>query len=208
MGNARLRLGAAAAASLAAFALGACGGDDNGGSSEDEDQITAAIERAATSADPRACTEVQTLRFTEQTSGEGETGQAAIQQCEQNAENTAGDSVEVSDIEIDGDQATAKAAVTGSAFDGQTLDLGLVKEGGQWKLDEFRGLAELNREALIASFKEQLSSEEDLPAQAADCLAQQLQKASDQQLESFVTSSDDQAAEQIFGPCERFFQGQ
>ena len=208
MGKARLRLGAAVAVSLAALTLGACGGDDNGGSSEDEDQITAAIERAATSGDPKACTEVQTLRFTEQTSGEGETGQAAIQQCEQNAENTAGDSVEVTDIQIDGDKATTKAAVTGSAFDGQTLDLALVKQGDQWKLNEFRGLAELNREALIASFKEQLSSEGGLPAQAADCLAQQLEMASDQQLESFVTSSDDQAAEQIFGPCERFFQGQ
>jgi predicted small secreted protein len=206
MGKSRPSLAVAAAAVLAAFALAACGGADGG--SEDEDQISAAIERAATSGDPAACTEVQTLRFTEQTSGEGETGQAAIQQCEQNTENTGGDSVEVSDIEIDGNKATAKAAVTGRAFDGQTLDLALVKEGDQWKLNEFRGLADLNREALIASFKEQLSSEGDLPAQAADCLAQQLEKASDHQLESFVTSADDQAAEQIFGPCERFFQGQ
>jgi ABC-type glycerol-3-phosphate transport system substrate-binding protein len=102
MGKSRPSLAVAAAAVLAAFALAACGGD--GGGSEDEDQISAAIERAATSGDPAACTEVQTLRFTEQTSGEGETGQAAIQQCEQNAENTAGASVEVSDIEIDGDK--------------------------------------------------------------------------------------------------------
>ena len=54
------------AAILAALALAACGGDDGG--SEDEDQITEAIEKSATEADASACTELQTQNFVEQTS--------------------------------------------------------------------------------------------------------------------------------------------
>jgi hypothetical protein len=134
-----------AAASMAAFTLAACGGDDN---SEDEDQITETIELAATSGDPKVCTEAQTVNFIQQTSGEpGDSPEQAVRQCEQDAANTPAEEVDVTDIEIDGDSATAKAEVTGSFFDGQTLDLGLVKDGDQWKLDEFRGLADFDRDA-------------------------------------------------------------
>jgi hypothetical protein len=203
MSNSRLAV-AIAAAVLAAFALAACG-DDNGGSSEDEDQITAAIDRAATSGEPAACTEVQTQRFLEQTS-DG-TGEAAVKSCEQDAEDTAADKVDVTDIEVDGDTATAKAAATGSIFDGQTLDLALVKEGDQWKLDEFKGFSEFNRDALIAATRQELSSDPSASAQAVDCVAGQLEKLSDGQLEGLYTGSDPNAEEQVFGPCGKYFQG-
>ena len=134
------------AAAVVALPLGlvACGGDN--GSSEDEDQITAAIERAATSGDPAACTEVQTAKFTQQTSGEpSQSAAAAVKSCQRDASDTAADKVEVTDIEVDGDSATAKAEATGSVFDGQTLDIALVKEGDQWKLDEFKGFEDFDR---------------------------------------------------------------
>src|SRR5215216_5022535 len=178
MGKARLAA-AIVAAILVTFALAACGGDD---SSEDEDQITEAIELAATSGDPAACTEAETQRFVEQTSG-GATGQEAIKQCQQDAENIAADQVDVTDVEVDGDSATANAEVTGSFFDGQTLDLGLVKEGDQWKLDEFRGFQDFDRDAMISGLQEELSSEEGVSQQAVDCVTQQLEAQSDEELE-------------------------
>lgn len=198
---------AIAAAVLAVFALAACGGDD-GGSSEDEDQITAAIERAATSGDPKACTEVETPNFVQQTSGEpGQSPAEAIKSCEQDAAETPADKVDVSDIEVDGDTATAKAAVTGSFFDGQTLELGLVKEGSQWKLDDFKGFADFDRDAMISGIENSLSREEGASQQAVSCVSQQLEAQSDEDLEAVFLGNDPQAEDRIFEPCSKFFQG-
>src|SRR5688500_8759981 len=142
------------AALTSVLVLAACGSDDSSDdSSEDEDQITEAIEFSATSGDPAACTEAQTANFTQQTSGgPGQSAEEAVASCKKQAADTPADEVEVSNIEIDGDSATADAAVTGNLFDGQTLDLALVKEGDAWKLDRFAGFAEFDREALERSF--------------------------------------------------------
>jgi hypothetical protein len=196
---------AATAAVLAASTLAACG-DDNGGSSGDEDQITKAIEAAASSGDPSACTQYQTLRFLEQTNG-GATGQAAVKSCEQDSPDTAAaESVDVSDIEVDGDTATAKATATGSIFDGQTLVVALVKEGDQWKLDEFKGFEDFNRDALIAATNTEIAKESGVTPQAADCVAGQLEKQSDEQLQALYTGNNPNAEQQVFGPCSQYFQ--
>jgi hypothetical protein len=197
----------AALALLSPLALAACGGgDDNGGSSADEDQITQAITAAATSGDPSACTKYQTQNFVEQTNSG--TGQAAIKSCEQDANQSVADKVDVSDINVNGNSATAKGAVTGSIFDGQTLDIGLVKEGSQWKLDKFNGFEDFDKDKMIASFKEQLTKDQSVPAAAADCVAQQMEKASDETVEGLFTSSGSEAENTLFKPCESQFKGQ
>ena len=204
MGKVRLTAAVMAAALLAAFALSACG-DNNNGSSADEDQITAVLTRAATSGDPAACTRDQTLKFTEQTSG-GAQGQAAVTACEKDAKNTAADKIDVTDVSVNGNTATATAKATGSIFDGQTIKVGLVKQDGQWKLDEFKGFEDFNRDALIAAFPKQ-SDLQGAPPQAIDCLKTQLQNASDQQIEDTFTSASSNAGDVIFGPCEKYFKG-
>ena len=206
MGKLRLSLAVAVAAVLAAFALAACGGDDDG-SSEDEDQITAAIERAATSTDPAKCTEVETANFARQTDGEpGDSPEEAVERCQENADDAPADSVDVSDVEVDGDSATAKALVNGSFFDGQTLDLALIKQGDQWKLNEFRGFAEIDRDALISGIQEGLRSENASP-DAVDCVTKQLEAQSDEQLEAAFLGNDPEAEDRIFEPCSKFFKG-
>ena len=185
------------------FALAACG--DNGNSA-DEDQITAVLTRSATSGDPAVCTQDQTLRFTEQTSG-GAKGQAAVKACEKDAKNTAAQKVDVTDVKVDGDTATAKAKATGSIFDGQTIEVALVKEGSQWKLDEFKGFEDFNKDAMINAFKQQISSESGATPQAVDCIVSQFQKASDQTIEDTFTGSNPQAENQLFGPCGKYFKG-
>jgi hypothetical protein len=187
---------------LATLALVACGGSGN---SDDEDQISAAISRAATSGDPAACTEVQTQKFVEQTS-DG-TGAAAVKSCQKDAADTAADKVDVTDIEVDGDTATAKAKATCSGFDGQTLDIALVKQGDQWKLDEFKGFDDFNKDAMIASFRTQLASEPGTTPQAVNCVVQQFQVASDQDIEATFTGSDPQAEDRLFEPCGKYFKG-
>ncbi len=184
--------------------LAACGDDDDDVSG-DEQEIIDAITASATSGDPAACREFQTQRFTEQV-GDGETGEAAVKQCEENAADTPADEIEVTNIEIDGDSATAEGAVTGSFFDGQTLDLALVNEGDQWKLDELVGFSEFDRDAFVASFEEGISSEEDVSPEALACVTQQLEAQSDQQLQDFLLGTDPQAEDAIFEPCSKFFQ--
>lgn len=203
----RLSLALASAAVLAVFGLAACGGDDdNGGSSADQDQITQAINAAAASGDPSACTKYQTQNFLEQTNGG--TGQAAVKSCEQDAADSVADKVDVSDVEVNGNSATAKAAVTGSIFDGQTLDIALVKDGNQWKLDKFNGFEDFDKDKIVAGFKEQLSKDPSVPAGAADCVAQQMEKASDEDIEGFFTEENTQAEQELFKPCESQFKGQ
>jgi hypothetical protein len=176
------------------------------GNSADEDQVTAAITRAATSGDPAVCTELQTQKFTEQTSG-GAKGQAAVKSCEKDAKNSAAEKVDVTDIQVNGDTATAKAKATGSIFNGQTLDIALVKEGGQWKLDEFKGFEDFNKDAMIAAFRQQLSQEPGSTPQAVDCMVRQFQAASDATIEANFTGSDPQAEKQLFAPCGKYFKG-
>jgi hypothetical protein len=195
----------AAALTAVAFAsvgLAACG-DNN--SSADEDQITNAINAAATSGDPSACTKYQTVRFDEQTNA-GK-GQAAVRACEKSAEETAAEKVDVTDVQVDGDDATAKAKATGSIFDGQTLKISLVKENGQWKLDTFDGFENFNKDAMINAFKAQLAKEPGSTRQAVNCVAQQFQAASDQEIEATFTSNDPQAENRLFGPCGKYFKG-
>jgi len=204
LGKGRLGVAVTACAVLAAFGIAACGGSDNG-SSADEDQITQAITAAATSGDPSACTKYQTQKFLEQTNSG--TGQAAVQSCEKDAQSTAAQRVDVSDIEVDGDTATAKAKATGSIFDGQTLDIALVKENDQWKLDEFKGFEDFNKPAIIAAAKKEFENE-GTPAAAVNCIVQQLQAASDSDIEATFTGSNPQAENQIFGACAKYFQGQ
>jgi hypothetical protein len=201
MGKRRVGV-ALAAASLAAFALAACGSSNS--NSADEDQITAAITAAATSSDPSVCTKYQTQRFVEQTNSG--TGQAAVRSCEKDASNVA-DKVDVTDISVDGSNATAKAHVTGSIFDGQTLDLALVKENGQWKLDVFKGFENFDKAAYIAAFPAALAKEGNIPPQAVDCLKSSLQATPDQTIENSFVNNDQQAQNQIFEPCAKYFKG-
>jgi hypothetical protein len=204
MGKSRPSLAVAAAAVLAAFALTACGGDDGG--SEDEDQISAAIERAATSGDPAACTEVETVNFVQQTSGEpGDSAEEALQSCQQEAADTVAESVDVRDIEVDGDSATAKAAVTGSFFDGQTLDIALIKEGDQWKLDEFKGFEDFDRGAMADAIRQELSREEGASPQAVTCVGQQIENQPEDRVEAAFAGNDPNAEQQLFEPCTKFF---
>ena len=197
-----------AAALLATFALAACGGDDNddnGGA--DEGQITKAIEAAAVSGDPSACTQYETQNFVEQTN-DG-TGAAAVKSCEKDADSSVADSVDVSEIEVDGSSATAKAAVTGSIFDGQTLDLALVKDGDQWKLDKFNGFEDFDKDKIVDGFTEQLKQDGSIPPAAVDCITQQFQNADDETIEGFFTSdSSNGGLDQLFKPCEDQFKGQ
>lgn len=184
----------------APLVLGACGSDDNGGS-EDEDQITDVITTSVTSTDPADCTKLQTQQFLEQSNFS--TGQEAVTDCEDDAADTADDpdSVEVSDVEVDGDTATANVAFSGGGFDGSTVTVALVKDGDQWQLNEITDIPELNADAFKQAFADRIPSEESIPPQIATCITDQINQASEEQIKQTLLGGTEDDLLALFGTC-------
>ncbi|MEX2106744.1 MAG: hypothetical protein WD810_07575 [Solirubrobacterales bacterium] len=183
-----------------AFALAACGG---GGGSGDEEKIEETIETSVTTTDPSKCTELMTESFLEQNSGE--TGKAALEECEEEAEDTSDDpdSVTVSSIEVDGSDATAEVAFVGGGFDGQTVDVALVKDGDQWKLDEISGFADLDSDALATTLEEQFEevSDEITPDQIS-CIGDAIRDAPQTEIEELLLSGSSEKFVEFAEACE------
>lgn len=183
---------------LFALVLGlvACGGGDS-----DEDKIVEVIETSATGADPADCKELATQAFLEQT--ELEQGAAAVESCEESAEDTSDDpdSVEVSEVEVDGSSASANVAFSGANFDGQTLTVGLVEEDGDWKLDEITGFAEFDQEQLASSFEEAFESEEDVDPRLATCFAEVIRDLPKGEAEEIVIGGSSEPIIEIIEGC-------
>jgi ABC-type glycerol-3-phosphate transport system substrate-binding protein len=184
---------------LLALGLAACGG----GGESDEDKITTTIENAATSTDPAICNETQTLAFMEQTSGES-SGKEAEKECEEEAKSGEGqpDSVSVTKVKVDGESATANAAFEGGIFDAQTLELALVEEGGDWKLDELTGFAKFDPESLVNAFTEQIEEEPEIEPKLASCLIEGIEELSNAELESVIVENNTEAFGEIAEGCQ------
>jgi hypothetical protein len=180
-----------------ALVLAACGG----GGESDEDKITDTIETSVLSTDGSACTDLETLKFVEQT--QNETGKAAIKSCEENAKDGSDDpdSVAVTQIEVDGSNASADAAFVGGSFDGQTLSVALVEEDGTWKLDEATGFAKFDKAKLITAFRSSFEGENVEP-KLASCLIEALEGAGQGDFEELMFSGSSQPIVELVKACE------
>ena len=178
--------------------LAACGG----GGESDEDKIASTIETAATSTDPAVCTETQTLNFMEQTASG--TGKEAEKNCEKEAEEETNqpDSVTVSQVKVNGENATADAEFKGGTFDGQTLELGLVDEDGEWKLDEFTGFANFDPAPFVKALTEQIENEPEIEPEIASCIVEGIEELSNSELESVVVENNTEVFAEIAEGCQ------
>jgi hypothetical protein len=178
---------------LASVALAACGG----GGSNAEAEVTEVIEGAATTSDPSNCTKLETPRFVEQNADKQ--GKAAIKACEEEAK--AGEEhakeVKVTNVSVSGEKATAEAEFIGGPYDSQTFELGLVEEGGAWKLDQIKGFAGYDGKALEETFLKRFEeSPEGLTKQQYTCIAEGIGKASKAEAEAmFLSGSATKIAE-------------
>jgi hypothetical protein len=182
---------------LTALAVTACGG--SGSSAEDE--VTEVIEQAATTKDPSNCTELQTLRFTEQNTGEK--GKAAIKSCEESAkEEEQAEEAKVSNVSVNGEKATAEAEFIGGSLGSQTLAIALVEEGGDWKLDQIEGFANYDGKALEETFLKRFEeSPEGLTKQQYTCIAEGIGKASTAEAEAMFLSGASTKIEELAKAC-------
>jgi hypothetical protein len=182
---------------LAALAVSACGG---GGSSA-EDEVTEVIEQAATTKDPSNCTELQTLRFTEQNTGES--GKAAIKSCEESAkEEEQAEEAKVSNVSVNGEKATAEVEFIGGSLGSQTLAVALVEEDSDWKLDQIEGFAKYDGKALEETFLKRFQeSPEGLTKKQYTCIAEGIGKASKAEAEAMFLSGSSTKIEELAKGC-------
>jgi ABC-type glycerol-3-phosphate transport system substrate-binding protein len=178
--------------------LAACGGSGE----SDEDKITNTIETATTSKDPAVCGETQTLKFMEQTVGGA--GKEAEKRCEEEAKAGVGnpDSVTISKIKVNGEKATADVEFKGGNFNEQTLEVALIEEGGEWKLNEFVGFAKFDPSTFIQSLTKQLENEPSLKPTVASCIIEGVEEFSKSELEALVVENNTQAIVEVAEGCE------
>jgi hypothetical protein len=183
---------------VSALALVACG--SSGSSAESE--IEEAIETSATSGDPANCTKLETANFVEQSTSES--GKEATKTCEEEAKKdpeTRAESVEVTDVEVDGSKATANAALSGGAFDGQTLSVALVEEEGGWKLDELTGFAKFDQGAIAKVFETQLKKSGELNSEQTSCIVEGIEKLPQAELEETILNGNSTPIEELAEGC-------
>ena len=180
-----------------ALLISACGGGES-----DEDKITNAIETAATSTDPAVCKETQTLGFMEQTNSG--TGKEAEKECEEEAKEAENnpDSVSVSDIKVEGEDATAAVEFEGGNFDGQTMEIALVEEDGDWKLDEMTGFVNFDPAPIIKTLQEQLEKEASIEPQVTSCIVEGLEELPEEEFEKLVIENNSQPIVELAESCE------
>ena len=181
---------------VSALALAACGSSDN-----DESQIEEAIETSATSTDPADCKKFATQQFMEQTT-QAE-GAEAVKTCEEEASNDEGaDSATVSNVEVDGSKASADVALGGGSFDGQELEVALIKEDDQWKLDEVAGFAKFDEAKVIEALEEGFAKpSSEVSKSLASCIVESFEEAPQAEFEAALISGSSEGFEEIAGGC-------
>jgi hypothetical protein len=190
------RLAIACLLILSALALAACGSGES-----DESQIEEAVETSATSTDPADCKKLSTQQFMEQTAQTG--GAEAVKACEREASEKKGaKSASVSNVEVDGSKATADVALTGGGLDGQSLEVALVKEGDQWKLDELTGFVKFDEAKVISTFEKGFGKPSDEKSKRiVSCIIESFEKAPQAKFEDALLSPSTNGLEELAGDC-------
>lgn len=201
---------------FSALAFAACGGGDDTTDStaaestsaestseptQDESEIESTIVAALTSEEPSKCTEFLTQNFLDQTAEA--TGKAAREECEEEAPDQSDDpeEIEVTEIAVDGADATATVGFVGSSLDGQHVEVALVEDEG-WKLDELISLVDLDKDALASAFEEALEEAGGEGAEQASCFGDAIRGAEDSVVEELVLEQSQSAAEELASACE------
>ena len=181
---------------VSALALAACGS-----SNSDESQIEEAVETSATSTDPADCKKLTTQQFMEQTTQSE--GSEAVETCEEEASKDEGaDSATVSNVEVDGSSASADVALSGGGFDGQEVEVALVKQGDQWKLDEVAGFVKFDEAKVIEALEKGFAKpSSEVSKSLASCIIESFEEAPQAEFEEALLSASTEGFEEIAGSC-------
>jgi hypothetical protein len=167
-----------------------------GGTLEIEDAARAAM----TSTDPSYCSEDVTELFVEQ-QNDAQTP-FADDLCEEYADYDRAESVRVSDVDINGNTATAIVAIKGGSYDGFSLELELTKQNGDWRANRFLGFVRFDRPAFERSYRHKFA-QFGSPERAAECAIRISRRLSTPQLEGILLSSHTGPWGRIAAKCDR-----
>lgn len=180
-----------------AFGLFACG--DEAGK---EDEIADVIEVVFLGNDPSKCTEAMTPAFIAQI--EMTRKEDSLGECEEGVREDGvndADSVEVSEVEVDGSEATADVAFSGGNYDGQVLTVALLEEDGSWKLDEMARFAKLDKEQLAGAFEEAFEAEDAPGPLVQACFGDTIRDLTQSEIEEVVLSGSPELLRVILKGC-------
>jgi hypothetical protein len=181
---------------LSALAFVACGS----GSSE-ESKVEEVIEDATANNDPADCKKLQTQAFTEQASHEA--GGGAVARCEEEAVQRDGvEAATVSDIKVEGSNATAKVALKGDTLNGQVVEVALIKSDNQWKLDEIVEFTRFDEQKLIEGLERELEEHSnEVSAEFATCFTEAFNQGGGQEVEELLLSPASEEVEGVAKHC-------
>jgi hypothetical protein len=178
--------------------LPTCGPFDEG----EEDRVADVIERGFIEPRPENCSELATQRFLDQLSPRE--GARALDDCREDAEDedSFAESVDVTEVNVDGDKAAATAEITGGNSDGQRMVLSLVKDRDQWKIDYLEEL-DIDRErfdkAALGDLTEPRAA---FSKRQARCVISEIHRnVSDSELERAFIASNYQPISRAFIEC-------
>lgn len=174
------------------FAFAACG-SSSGDDSDAEAAIEKTIVTLAKTDDPADCRRLATARFHEVTGKSNY--ETALSICEEAAIDPLvedAEKVTVSEIEVEGDSATAVAAYVGSGLDGQVVRLGMVERDGRWKQDELLGFVRFDAEKMVTELGREILLMAKTPreAESASCVVRRLGEISEGDLEELLLDDD------------------
>jgi hypothetical protein len=129
-------------------------------------RIEGTIEAVTTSHHSGYCDSKVTAGYLEQMTGVGPPFSDDF--CEAEAGRTPATSVEVTDVTIADDRATALVANEGGPVDGSTVRVRLVRDSEDWKLDRLIGFEHFDRASFERAYR-RLFLRSGAPPSAADC---------------------------------------
>ncbi len=118
------------------------------------------------------------------------------------AEEDKTDTVDISNIAVNGKSATADVAITGSTLDNQSVEVEAVNEGGSWKLNKFLGFAKFDGAALAEQFEKGLEEAEELEPKQITCISEGLAEFSQKEAEAFVFGKNLEGLTKVAEGCK------
>jgi hypothetical protein len=110
--------------------------------------------------------------------------------------------VTISNVSVNGETATVEVEVEGSGLNGQGVELELVEESGDWKLNKFLGFTNFDAAALGEALEEEFAKEEGISPELAKCVSEGISEISQSEAESMVFEKELAPIEKIAKSCE------
>ena len=116
-------------------------------------EVTRTLDELATNPNPDYCATLMSARYLHQVYGGNKAG---LFWCRDSLASRGPHAVNVFDVRVADDHATAEVTARGGDFNGSTLKYALIKQRGYWRLDELLGFRTFDRAKFEAVYRRRL----------------------------------------------------